>query len=125
MKIHVYYSGNKKHETALAYYNGSIDLFSWVIKFLYDSDKWGEMKSVPSLPYMVMRPDVKKKDNWKIIAIHELFHHYQHYFCGNGEYGQYKADRFTVDTSAHLAAAKLTTTKNYDNLLTQLSFKKQ
>ena len=61
-----------------------------------------------AFPYIVLNSGEKNPDNTNLISAHELFHHYQHYICGEGEYDGCKSGLFTIETTANLAATKIT-----------------
>ena len=68
-----------------------------------------------TLPYFVINSSLDNMADTKIISSHELFHHYQPYICGNGEYvpceyssgnEKHTAKKFTIETTANLAAVE-------------------
>lgn len=60
-----------------------------------------------SFPFFVVSSSLDDFDNTKIVLAHELFHHYQKYICGNGEYGECTSTNFTIETTADYAASSV------------------
>ncbi len=57
-----------------------------------------------SFPYFVVSSNMGSLDNTNIVTAHELFHHYQHYICGNGKYTECPEGNFTIETTANFAS---------------------
>lgn len=72
--------------------------------------------STYAFPYFYVSSESKNMDDIELVTRHELFHHYQRYFCGDGEYKECSGGLFVMESSANLAA--LSTTKiNHTNAL--------
>lgn len=63
--------------------------------------------STYAFPYFVVSSSIKDYDDLKIVASHELFHHYQKYICGDGEYKMCSSGNFTEETTADFAAMQI------------------
>ena len=55
-------------------------------------------------PYFVLSSSVIGTDDQNFVASHELFHHYQHYICGDGSYVYCTSSNYTIETTASEAA---------------------
>ena len=120
LPIYVYFSGNPNYTNALAYYRSGVDSFATevITKIASHLEETGELRTVPSFPYMLVKPDkIDDIDNMSLIAAHELFHHYQPYICGNGSFKESRADLFTVETTANLVAASIIDVTSDDTIL--------
>jgi hypothetical protein len=59
-----------------------------------------------AFPYFGLSSSLVGTDDQYLVAAHELFHHYQHYICGNGSYGYCASGQFTTETTASEAALR-------------------
>ena len=59
-----------------------------------------------AFPYFGLSSSLIGTDDQYLVAAHELFHHYQHYICGNGSYGYCASGTFTTETTASEAALR-------------------
>lgn len=57
-----------------------------------------------SFPYFNIDYNLNEQSSIDFVTLHELFHHYQRYICGNGEYKECASKLFTMETSANIAA---------------------
>ena len=57
-----------------------------------------------SVPYIVINAQIDNTEDVKLIAKHELFHHYQSYICGDGKYVADCGTLFIKESTANLAA---------------------
>ena len=64
----------------------------------------GTASSTYTFPYFVINSQISSMVDTKLISAHELFHHYQHYICGDGIYKDCASGGFTVETTANLVA---------------------
>jgi len=97
---------------ALGYYVPPVGGFAEV--YLKITDIWDDLGtqidniiSAYSFPFFVVSSSLDDFDDTKIILAHELFHHYQRYICGNGEYGECTGGNFTFETTANYAASSV------------------
>lgn len=105
------------------YYTGPIEF--WVKAYGKFSDLWEDyeirienMLTAYSFPYFAVNSSPDDLDELKITLAHELFHHYQKYICGDGEYKTCLADNFTVETTADFV---VTDNLNIDRIGTLLN----
>ncbi len=68
-------------------------------------------------PFFVVNSKSTDFDNMKLIASHELFHHYQNYICGNGEYTACPSGDFTIETTANLMTINVANVNKVDTAL--------
>ncbi len=67
-------------------------------------------------PYFVLSSSLIGTDDQYLVGAHELFHHYQKYICGNGEYKECVSGEFTTETTASEAALHAYKPKAYVSL---------
>lgn len=114
MNIYLYNSDSlEESEATLAYY---VQDLSWLTTLLLSfSDT--EYAGVPYFPYIVIRPsEVKNSENLKLIYTHELFHHFQKYYCGDGKYKDASSGDFTSETTANWVSASINDSKDEKNV---------
>ena len=70
-----------------------------------------------SFPYFVVNSNISNYDNTNIVAAHELFHHYQHYICGNGGYADCPTGNFPIETTANLASINVNNINNINTAI--------
>ena len=70
-----------------------------------------------AFPFFVLDSSIIGTDNQNLVAAHELFHHYQHYICGDGSYGNCISGNFTTETTASEVAAKVFKSKETGTML--------
>ena len=70
-----------------------------------------------AFPFFVVNSSLNDFDSTKLIASHELFHHYQHYLCGNGEYAQCKSGNFTIESGANYASISINDVDRVNTLM--------
>jgi hypothetical protein len=75
-----------------------------------------------AFPYFVINSSITNVDDLKLLSAHELFHHYQHYICGDGEYTTCKSGKFTIETTADLAAAKIAKVDSVGTVITDHAY---
>ena len=120
MNIYICYTNMLKNEetAALAYY---VPQMEWLLKkasAAFDDGSLGEITSVPHFPYVNVSPSsLKDESELKLVYTHELFHHFQKLYCGDGKFVDPKAGEFTVETTANWGAASLNDSKNKDNIM--------
>ena len=82
---------------------------------IYQKDKEGSLTDQVKIqtaagtyafPYIVINAGEPNITNTKLISAHELFHHYQHYICGDSNYAECPSGLFTIETTANLASAQ-------------------
>lgn len=96
---------------ALGYYVSPIAEFAKIVLKIMDvfDDMGTQMDNVMttySFPFFVVSSSLNDFDDTKIVLAHELFHHYQKYICGDGEYSKCTSGNFTEETTADLAASQ-------------------
>ena len=86
----------------------------WLKAYARFSDLWENyeitienMITAYNFPYFAVNSSFDDFDEMRITLAHELFHHYQKYICGEGEYKECLADNFTVETTANFAATNI------------------
>ena len=90
----------------------------WFYKTINSFKDIQGMTYVPSLPYIMINPlALKEKDNTDLLTVHELTHHYQKYYCGDGKYKFCKSGSFTTDTNANYVAASLVNPSGLNTIL--------
>jgi len=57
-----------------------------------------------TFPNILIDSNISDFDNLKLALGHELFHHYQRYICGDGDYVDCLDDSFTTEITANLAS---------------------
>ena len=67
-----------------------------------------------SFPYFVVNSNMGSLDNTNIVTAHELFHHYQHYICGDGKYVECPEGNFTIETTANFASINVNNINKYN-----------
>lgn len=97
---------------ALGYYVPPIGGLAEVVLKISDifddmGTKMDNIMSTYSFPFFVVSSSLDDFDDTKIVLAHELFHHYQKYICGNGNYGKCTSNNFTVETTADFAASSV------------------
>lgn len=106
---------------ALGFYVKPIDLSPVVIKaYQLMSEANVNVDSVAttySFPFFVVSSTIDDFENMKLVLAHELFHHYQKYICGNGNYGECISGQFTSETTANLVASKIQVNKKTSSVL--------
>lgn len=70
--------------------------------FMEDNVKIDIVTTTYAFPFFVVNAKFDNFDDMKLVASHELFHHYQNYICGNGEYVICPSGNFTTETTADL-----------------------
>lgn len=70
-----------------------------------------------AFPFFVVNSKLEDFDDFKVIGAHELFHHYQHYVCGNGKYGDCKSGSFTVEAGANFASVSVNNINRIDTAI--------
>ena len=70
-----------------------------------------------AFPFFVVNSKLEDFDDFKIIGAHELFHHYQHYICGNGKYGDCVSGNFTVEAGANFASVNVNNINRIDTAI--------
>ena len=70
-----------------------------------------------SFPYFVVNSNISNLDNTNIVSAHELFHHYQHYICGDGKYADCPSGNFTIETTANYASINVNNINNINTAI--------
>lgn len=101
-----------ENTSALGYYVAPIGGFAETILRVYNifgnnGVKVDNMLTTYSFPFFVVSSSLNDFDDTKIVLAHELFHHYQKYICGNGNYGECPSGNFTTETTANQAAIQV------------------
>ena len=104
------------------YYTSPIEF--WIKAYARFSDLWEDYDitieniiTAYNLPYFAVNSSFDGFDEMRITLAHELFHHYQKYICGEGEYEECLADNFTLETTANFAAANILNINKIGTLL--------
>jgi Leucine-rich repeat (LRR) protein len=115
LPVYVYFGGGESNSEAKAYYTPGIEgYFDGLFVGMFSD----VAHSVFSLPFMVVKPDsILEKTDMELILAHELFHHYQSYIYGDGNYKKPKIDLFTLETTANLVAATIVEVESKDTIL--------
>ncbi|MBR4830482.1 MAG: zinc ribbon domain-containing protein [Bacilli bacterium] len=85
----------------------SDQLLAKAVDIRYDNMELDTARATYAFPYVVVSSTAfDNLNNTKVVVGHELFHHYQHYICGNNSYGNCKSGLFTLETTADLSGLK-------------------
>ena len=111
-----------ENTNTLGYYVATISQFKIFVSRVYGifADLGLEIDqtlSTYALPFFVASSSVTDFDNMKLVLSHELFHHYQKYICGNGEYEYCSSGNFTEETTANFVASHKFGNGINDNIL--------
>ena len=111
----VYVSNFSNSESYAAYFGG-------VQNSIYKKSDDNYLQGLSVVPFIVVKPAYINYD--KTFA-HEMFHHFQKYICGNGEYkicekNQSGEENFIIETSANWASFNIVNDMNEFNTLNLL-----
>lgn len=110
---------DSKNSGLLGMYSAPLEIIYELLLKAYDIFEDGglmidAMITSYTYPYFIVSSTMNQTDDMKVVLAHELFHHYQKYICGNGEYELCKSDNFTEETTANYAASSIVNTNRND-----------
>lgn len=72
-----------------------------ILSLMEDNVQYDTAMTTYAFPYFVVNSTLDDFDETKLVLAHELFHHYQKYICGNGDYeSKCPSGNFTNETLA-------------------------
>lgn len=96
---------------ALGYYvpphNLGMELTVRILNIFMNDPSVDNYFTTYALPYFAVSSSLDDMNDFKLIAAHELFHHYQKYICGDGQYVNFcESGSFTEETTANFVSVE-------------------